>query len=160
MNKISDIIIGIDPDVNKSGIAVLDTQTKTCTLKSLSFPELIDYLQKAKGFNEEIIIVVEAGWLNKKSDFYSIKGTRGQRRAKDVGRNHEVGRKIVEMCKHYGYQVVEKRPLEKIWKGPDRKITHEELTQFIETGKSRTNQEQRDAALIAWNYAGFLIKLN
>jgi hypothetical protein len=41
-----------------------------------------------------------------------------------------------------------------IWNGKDGKITHEELAAF--TGlKGRTNQEERDAALIAWNYAGF-----
>ena len=43
-------------------------------------------------------------------------------------------------------------------KGKDRKITAEELKAF--TGVTgRTNQEGRDAALLAWEYAGLPIKM-
>jgi hypothetical protein len=65
---------------------------------------------------------------------------------------------IVEMCKHYGIEAVEQRPLQKHWRGKDGKITHEELASF--TGiMGKTNQEGRDAALLAWVCAGLPIRL-
>ena len=82
-----------------------------------------------------------------------------------TGRNHEVGRKIVEMCRHYGIEVVEQPPLRKMWKGRDGKITHEELQHLaIITDKTnhitnKTNQETRDAALLAWEYVGLPIRI-
>ena len=57
-----------------------------------------------------------------------------------------------------GYEVIEQAPLRKCWKGRDGKITQIELNYF--TGiTGRTNQEARDAALIAWNFAGFPIRI-
>ena len=80
------------------------------------------------------------------------------RHGNHTGRNHEVGRKIVEMCRHYGIEVVEQPPLRKIWKGKDGKITNEEL-QHLAIITDKTNQETRDAALIAWEYAGLPIRI-
>lgn len=37
-------IIGVDPDVEKSGVAFLNRKSKTLEVVSLSFPELLDYL--------------------------------------------------------------------------------------------------------------------
>jgi predicted transcriptional regulator len=78
--------------------------------------------------------------------------------AKDVGANHQTGRLIIEMCKHRGIEVVEQYPLVKTWTGPKKKITREELKYFTNY-QEKNNQEQRDAALIAWNYAGFPIRI-
>ena len=76
----------------------------------------------------------------------------------DVGRNHETGKKIVEMCQHLGIEVLEHAPLRKGWKGKDGKITHEELASF--TGlMGRTNQDARDAALLAWAFSGLPIRV-
>lgn len=62
------------------------------------------------------------------------------------------------MCKHYRIEVLPHFPLKKHWKGKEGKITHEELAYF--TGiKKRTNQDARDAALLAWNFAGFPIRM-
>jgi hypothetical protein len=52
-----------------------------------------------------------------------------------------------------------------MWKGRDGKITHEELQHLaIITDKTnhitnKTNQEARDAALLAWEYAGLPIRI-
>lgn len=154
-------IIAIDPDVDKSGVAYLKPSTRQLELTNLTFPQLVDYLQQVKSINEEVIIVVEAGWLNrshwhtKKNDRRHVAAAKGN----SVGRNHEVGRKIIEMCNHYELEVVEQRPLRKTWlQNKEGKISHEELKYF--TGiKGRTNQETRDAALIAWNYAGLPIRI-
>ena len=126
--------------------------------------ERLDYLREAGEVLTErgksFVVVVEAGWLNK-AHWHVGKGGSAARSAaigNHTGRNHEVGRKIVEMCRHYGIEVVEQPPLRKMWKGRDGKITHEELQHLaIITGK--TNQETRDAALIAWEYAGLPIQI-
>lgn len=159
-----DNIIAIDPDVEKSGVAYLIRNTKRLSLHSLSFPLLLDYLQGAKREldkrNESLIVVIEAGWLIqsnwhlKRNDNKHVASAKGN----SAGRNHETGRKIVEMCKHYGIEVLPILPLKKCWKGKDGKITQEELAYF--TGiTGRTNQDARDAALIAWNYAGLPIRV-
>jgi hypothetical protein len=155
-----DCIIAIDPDVDKSGVAVLDVKGKHLSVLNLPFPKLIDFL---KWVNEDkndfpFIVIVEAGWLNKSNWHLKAEDNIKAASAKgnSNGRNHQVGKIIVEMCRHYGIDVVEMRPLKKMWKGRDGKITHEELAVF--TGiTGRTNQEERDAALIAWVYAGLPI---
>ena len=54
--------------------------------------------------------------------------------------------------------MIEQYPLRKIWKGKDGKITDEEIKAFMPIIE-RTNQEERDAALLAWNEAGFPMKI-
>ena len=159
-----DVIIAIDPDVTKSGVALLEVSARKLEVSALSFALLLDYLQLVKqqsgASGQRAVVVVEAGWLLhahwhvRESDNRRITAAKGNA----AGRNHETGRKIVELCRHYGLDVVEQRPLKKIWSGKDGKITHEELASF--TGlMGKTNQEQRDAALLAWIYAGLPVKI-
>ena len=157
------VIIGIDPDVEKSGVARLEGNQ--LELSSLSFPELIDYLMRCKDMEQKeggkVVVVVEASWrisTNWHTGRYDTVRT-AARKGKDAGRCHEVGSKIAECARHYGLEVVEKLPLKKIWKGKDGKITHEELGAFARI-PNRTNQEQRDAALLAWDHAGLPIRIN
>lgn len=146
-------IVAIDPDVTKSGIAEIDTGSRVITVNAMTFPELIDHIYGLPD-KESARIAVEAGWLNVKSNFYGYYGSRGERIAKDVGRNHETGRKIVEMCEHIGLSVSLVKPLEKRWKGQKGKITHDELESVLKglrmtLEKKRTNQDERDSILIA-----------
>lgn len=164
MIKKYDNIIAIDPDVEKSGVAYLKVSTKQLEVSNMTFPDLLDYLQHSKKVrdesNESLIVVVEAGWLIQSNWHLTKKDNTRTASAKgnSAGRNHETGRKIVEMCKHYGIEVLEHFPLKKCWKGTDGKITHKELASF--TGLTgRTNQDARDAALLAWCFAGFPIRL-
>lgn len=157
-----DNIIAIDPDKDKSGVAFLKPTTRQLEVSNLTFPCLMDYLQFCKKTSlekqETVIVVVEAGWMLRKSNFHEAQGHRAEKIAKDVGANHETGRKIIEMCKHYGLEVLAHAPLVKCWKGKDRKITHEELASF--TGLTgRTNQDGRDAALLAWVFSGLPIRV-
>lgn len=156
-----DNIIAIDPDVDRSGVAWLHPETRLLECDALTFPKLLDYLQFARKWgdehNESLVVVVEAGWLVKTHYHANHRDTFRAAAAKGnaVGRNHEIGRQIVQMCRHYGLEVVEQRPLRKIWSGPDRKITHRELIAFAPlANRNRTSQEMRDACLLAWNYAG------
>lgn len=157
-----DNIIAIDPDREKSGVAYLHPGSRRLEVSNLSFPLLLDYLKASKEeyerISESLIVVVEAGWKAKKSNYHAMMGHRAEKIAKDVGANHETGRKIVEMCRYYGLEVEEHAPLPKCWQGRDRKITQEEPESF--TGlHGRTNQDARDAALLAWMYAGLPIKV-
>ena len=99
-----DNIIAIDPDKGKSGVAFLKPTTRQLEVSNLAFPQLMDYLQfcKKTGIDkgETLIVVVEAGWMVRKSNFHEAQGHRAEKIAKDVGANHETGRKIIEMCKH------------------------------------------------------------
>lgn len=157
-------IVAIDPDVDKSGLAYLKTDTRELELKTLSFPMLAEYIGRLSGQLEAIgespIIVIEASWLIRGN--WHLEGYERRQRAAskgyDVGRNHETGRKIAEICRHLGLEVIEQYPLRKHWQGKDGKITHDELAYF--TGiTTRTNQETRDATLLAWHYAGLPIKV-
>lgn len=159
-----DNIIAIDPDISKSGVAFLKPSTKQLEVSNLTFPQVIDYLNQAKSVRdktgETLIVLVEASWLIK-GNWHLSSWERRQRAASkgyDVGRNHETGKKIVEMCQHLEIEVLEHYPLRKCWKGKDGKITHEELSSF--TGLTgRTNQDARDAALLAWSFANLPIRL-
>lgn len=162
-----DIIVGIDPDVDKSGYAVLKCdERKVTTLDALNFFQLQAYLtalaDRARNLDVSMVVVVEASWMIQANWHVNKFDRRNRAAAKgyDVGRNHQVGMLIVEMCKFNGIPVVEHIPLRKCWSGKDRKITHEELTQFCPVDKTRTNQEMRDAALLAWAFADFPIRLN
>ena len=154
-----DNIIAIDPDVAKSGVAHLQTSTRKLEVTNLDFGTLLDYLQHAKSdhikADDKLVVVVEAGWLIR-SNWHLRRGDNARiasAKGNSAGRNHETGRKIVEMCKHYGLEVVEHLPLRKCWRGKDSKITQDELEAL--TGfRGRTNQDARDAALLAWYYSG------
>lgn len=159
-----DNIIAIDPDVEKSGVAYLKPSTRQLEVSSLTFPQVLDYLQHAKKMRDNdkktLIVLVEAGWLIQSNWHLLAKDSKAVAAAKgnSTGRNHETGRKIVEMCKHYGIEILEHFPLKKCWKGKDGKITHEELSSI--TGLTgRTNQDARDAALLAWNFSGLPMRM-
>ena len=159
------IIVAIDPDCILNGLCTITLRTRAIKTQSLSFAETLDYLQyikrQAEVTNTTYIILIEAGWLNT-GNWHLTKAesiARAAAKGNSVGRNHETGRKIVEMCTHWQMPHEEVKPLplrirgRNIWQGKDGKITHDELAEF--TGiTGRTNQEERDAALIAWNYAG------
>lgn len=165
------IIIAIDPDAEKNGVATLHINTRKMTMQTLSFPETLDYLlyikRQCEVTNEPYIVVIEAGWLNK-GNWHLINAeshARAAAKGNSVGRNHETGRKLVEMCEHWEIPHDIMKPLvlrikgRNIWQGKDGKITHDELA-AITPIKTRTNQEERDAALIAWHYANLPLTKN
>ena len=166
MRQRPDLIIAIDPDVDHSGVAVLDVAEKKVKTYSMTFPNLIDTLQHCWDVivndGKSIIVAVEAGWLNQAHWHLTAKDSAriAAKKGNAAGRNHETGRKIVEMARHYGLEVDEVKPLRKCWRGKDGKITHEELSQFVPGLPARTSQDVRDAALLAWTYAGFPIRIN
>lgn len=133
------IYIGIDPDVDKSGVAVWDKSNKTLELYNMTMPELID---KLKRYNSSIYVVIEAGWLINKSNWHTAHGQyRREKIAKNVGENHASGKIIEQFCKHLGISYELMKP-----KGKIDQQTFKNMTKVIK----RTNQEQRDAAMLVY----------
>lgn len=163
--KSPDIIIAIDPDVDGSGVAVLAKDARSLSLHQFTLPMLIDFFKDASANYKKqglsYVIVVEASYLISTNWHLDYKDSqkRAAAKGKQVGRNHEIGRQIVEFCKHLDLPYEEKLPLAKSWAGKDGKITSEELKMLIDgTGlhpvKCRTNKELRDAALLALDRSG------
>lgn len=150
-------LIAIDPDVDRNGVACIDMQKKSLSIHALKFPETLDYLHHFASC-QDVKVIIEAGWINKSNWHIACRDSRRNAAAKGnaVGRNHEVGRKLAEMCEHWGIPCQLVKPLRKVWRGKDGKITATEL-QSITGYKGRTNQEGRDAALLSWVYAGLPI---
>ena len=146
------------------GIPDIKTKAVHNGFNFFRFPDLMDYLLSMRRASEvggfRLGVVVEAGWLNKGNWHLTNADTKysAAEKGRQTGRNHETGRKIVEMCDHYRILTEEVRPLRKLWLGKDRKITADEFNRI--TGYSgRSSQDARDAGLIAWVYAGFPVKI-
>lgn len=157
-----DLIIGIDPDVDKSGVACIDVAEGTVWTDALPLPMLLDSVGDMAGEpGRTAVVVVEASWTL--SHNWHVRSCGGARAAAktgyNVGRNHQTGMDIVELLRHRGISVVEKQPLVKIWKGKDGKITHEEITAICGWDRKRSNQEERDALLLAWDHAGLPMRI-
>ena len=138
------IYIGIDPDVDKSGFAVWNSSGKQFGhVGQYSFFDLIDQIELLKMFHN-VAVVVEAGWLIKKSNWHDKpKQSKavGEKIAKAVGTNHQVGKLLVEWCKHNNIKCIEIKPMGKLNAREFKKITGWE---------KRTNPEQRDAAMLVF----------
>lgn len=131
-------VIGIDPDTHSSGVAI--KHKDGFSLHNWTFFELFDYLRENK--ESIVLVVVEAGWLNKSNWHQQEKGSAslnakiGQR----TGANHEVGKKIVEMLEYL------KLPYRTI--RPTQQKVNATLFKMITKYKGKTNQEQRDAMML------------
>ena len=170
MNK---LIIGIDPDTSKSGYCEIMITDDNILLQygAYSFSVIVmEIFKRIKDYQDigsllyDIEIYVEAGWLVKPSNYhtpYYAKKSVSDTIANGVGRNAETGRKIIEMAKYYGLNVIEAYPLKKIWGADHRqKISAKELK--ILTGglvSTQTNQDTRDAILLAWDKARLPMKM-
>lgn len=164
------IYIGIDPDVEKNGVAMLEAETRKLTIKQLPFAETIDYCvtlynvvkEKASVLGTGFKVIIEAGWMNRGNWHLQRWDGRNGAAAKgvDQGRNEQTSRLIGEMMEHYGVPYEFKRPLIKCWAGHERKITKEELEDITGQALGRTNQEGRDAALLAWDKAGLPMRIS
>lgn len=156
-----DIIIGIDPDVEASGVATLIRGTKKIDATTMTLPVLMDYLRRVRYPTLTIAVVVEASWTTA-HNFHSLPSDSKAVAAKKgyhVGRNHQIGIDIADIARHFSLDVRLQPPLRKIWKGKDRKITHEEICAITGYTAKRSNQEERDAMLLAWTSANLPIKI-
>lgn len=140
------ILIGIDPDIDKSGVCEYYS-SELFELSNLRFFELFDKLASLKSIDDlDIEVVIEAGWLNKSNWHKVVRGSSALNAniGARTGANHEVGKKIVEMCE---YLKLKHRIVKPIKSKIDAKA-FEQITKY----KKRTNQEQRDSAMLVFGY--------
>jgi hypothetical protein len=110
----------------------------------LDFFDTYDFLFK----NRHLIIkvIIEAGWMNDKSDWHSD-GTNpfvAAKVGKNVGRNHQTGQLLSEMCDYLEISHELRVPKSsKIDKSMFAKITGY---------MGNTNQEERDAAILVYGF--------
>jgi len=151
--------IGIDPDVDKCGIAVYDVEQNLITLHDRCPIDTMDFIESMHTIDQNMKVFIEAShkitnnWHLKQGE----KPTTAAKKGYSVGRCHEVGILLCDYCRINNIQYEEVLPLRKIWGfHNDGKVSHEQLKHIIETRKididtvhkNRSNQEQRDAALI------------
>lgn len=141
----SDFLIGIDPDIERNGIAGYDTKTKTFeTLCVLDFWTTIEYLSlNVELYNKRLKVFISAGWLIKKTMWHKPHENQNiqNKIAMSVGLNHAAGRLIAEYCKksNINYELIE----------PTGKVNAEyfkKLTKY----ENRTNQDVRDAGMLVF----------
>ncbi len=151
-------IVGIDPDIDKSGVAMLDMVKKQFVyLGALPFPRLLEFVESNK---DDACFVVEDSDIA--TSFHYIRTDKPAiifAKGRSVGLCHATFRHLCEYLDYVGAEYVKQRPLRKMWKGKDRKITHEELSYFVSGLPKRTSQDVRDACLLAWNEARLPIKV-
>ena len=149
------VTICIDPDILRSGVAIYHDK-KLLTLESLGFYDLMQRLEieKENGCGS-CSVLLEAGWLNKSNFHLEYRDKKGKivklnakqaaEVGRDVGRNHEVGILIAEMCEGLGIPCRLIKPITpNLWK-------HDaEMFKKITGHKGVTNPEKRDAAMIGF----------
>lgn len=152
--------IGIDPDIEKSGVAVV-TGATLVQCETMPFPTLCEFLTYC---NREItLVVIEASWTTSKNwHMMAHYGSTARAAAlgRSVGLNHATGIHLAAMAEHMGFDVRLQPPLKKIGHGHDGKLTHEDAAYYIKGLPARTNQEERDAARLAWVAAGLPERLH
>lgn len=138
--KDTQIIIGIDPDLEKSGVAILGNGLQ---LKNMTFPETIELFRNEQDSIKKVVI--EAGWENKKANFRV--GENHSRQVNEqisrrVGMNHATGILLAEIAQAMGIAVLLVKPTKS-------KLDAKEFNKI--TGwQGRTNQEVRDAAMLVY----------
>jgi hypothetical protein len=149
MSKIK-ILIGIDPDTEKSGFAFIDkSNLNVIQLKNLTFFELFSTLSEIKNtyqpINFDIQIYIECGFLNQGNRHkvfggsLSLNSKIGER----IGANHEIAKKICEMSDFLELKYHKIKPTRS-------KIKDKNVFKKITGYDKRTNQEQRDALMLIW----------
>ena len=93
-----DVVIAIDPDVERNGFARLDVATRKMELSAIPFPELIAYLRAHKHHYDSkdmtLRVVIEAGWLNRGNWHLNPRDTKAV-----IAASEELQRKLVERIK-------------------------------------------------------------
>lgn len=140
------IIVGIDPDLKASGVAVVSGKA-IGQLKNVRFCEMLEFLAQ---FDKELVVVkLENPEANK--GLFASHATKNKavsiKVATNVGQVMAVTRLLHEMLEHAGYTVKLVRPI----RGPMKMQAKTDAAYFNKitgwTGKS--NADQRDAAIVA-----------
>lgn len=176
-NKQRTLLIGIDPDTKASGWAVIDLSDRTVHLETLPFMDILalltewrrevddHYLDEAYSYR----FVVEDIWKVAHNWHVSPRDNRLtiSKKGYHIGRCSMVGQLIYEAIGAHFFPRIAQPPLRKVWRGIDGKISHDELLELCEkhdlilppSKQKQTNQEERDALLLALHHIATPIKL-
>jgi antirestriction protein ArdC len=148
------IAIGIDPDMRASGVAVVygpENYRKVHSLDNVKLPAIVEFV-KSVGVPKDVVVKLENPAANKAVFTRDIAGARDKRAVRDaiamkVGKVMATTHHIRELLENAGYTVKMVTPL----KGPLKRQAKDDAAYFNKvTGwTGRSNQDQRDAALIA-----------
>lgn len=138
------ILAGIDPDVDKSGFALIHGQT--VEISTLSFFDVFKRFKQliTEHGTESISVYIECGFLNK-SNWHKKVGKSASLNAKigeRTGANFETAKKLCEMCEYLGLNYYKVRPTR-------RKLNSEQFKKITNITQ-RTNQEMRDAYMLVF----------
>lgn len=176
-NEPRTLLVGIDPDTKASGWAVIDLSDRTVHLETLPFMDILalltewrrevddHYLDEAYSYR----FVVEDIWKVAHNWHVSPRDNRQtiSKKGYHIGRCSMVGQLIYEAIGAHFFPRIAQPPLRKVWRGADGKITHPELLELCEkhdlilppSKQKQTNQEERDALLLALHNISTPIKL-
>jgi len=137
-------VIGIDPDLVKSGVAVVK-YGELKYMQALKFPQLLEYARQH--IEDGALFVVED--VEADATTYHRHGTNGRQHARiaqNVGQVKGVKRVLVECLESMGADVVQVKPL----RGPIKKAKADRVYFNRVTGwAGSSNEDKRDAALLA-----------
>lgn len=176
-NEQRTLLVGIDPDTKASGWAVIDLSDRTVHLETLPFMDILSlltewrrevddhYLDEAYSYR----FVVEDIWKVAHNWHVSPRDNRLtiSKKGYHLGRCSMVGQLIYEAIGAHFFPRIAQPPLRKVWRGIDGKISHSELLYLCEkhdlklppSKQKQTNQEERDALLLALHHIATPIKL-
>lgn len=176
-NEPRTLLVGIDPDTKASGWAVIDLSDRTVHIETLPFMDILSlltewrrevddhYLDEAYSYR----FVVEDIWKVAHNWHVSPRDNRLtiSKKGYHIGRCSMVGQLIYEAIGVHFFPRIAQPPLRKVWRGADGKITHPELLELCEkhdlilppSKLKQTNQEERDALLLALHHIATPIKL-
>lgn len=176
-NEPRTLLVGIDPDTKASGWACIDLSDRTVHLETLPFMDILSlltewrrevddhYLDEAYSYR----FVVEDIWRVAHNWHVSPRDNRLtiSKKGYHLGRCSMVGQLIYEAIGAHFFPRIAQPPLRKVWRGIDGKISHDELLELCEkhdlklppSKQKQTNQEERDALLLALHHIATPIKL-
>lgn len=176
-NESRTLLIGIDPDTKASGWAVIDLSERTVHLETLPFMDILALLTEWRREVDDHYLdesysyrfVVEDIWTVAHNWHVSARDNRQtiSKKGYHIGRCSMVGQLIYEAIGAHFFPRIAQPPLRKVWRGADGKITHPELLELCEkhdlilppSKLKQTNQEERDALLLALHHIATPIKL-
>lgn len=174
---IHNLIIGIDPDTKASGWACIDLQERKIHLETQPLLSILDLLDEWRVEVDEGYLDIEYtyrfvlediwstahNWHTSPRDNHRVVAKKGYH----LGKCSMVGETLRDAITRKGFPLICQPPLAKIWKGTDRKITHEEFVEVCKRHRltldkrhlNRTNQEERDAGLLAIHHLNTPIRI-
>ena len=149
MSRKHDIVIGIDPDLEKNGVAML-VEGELMSLQNLPFMKLMEYCQHEEWLSansgSSLVFVVEDVEYNKPVFNRRLSPKQNLKVAQNVGMVKGVARMIVQFLEASDMRYIKVPPL----KGHLKKAKNDRQYFNQLTGwQKSSNQDNRDAALLA-----------